>query len=159
MADNIIIDVCDTMSLWSRHFTKLCKLVYSWERVSEIQSIKGTSSLLSQQLFGQRFYSSWLVNIASEVHCNASRSLTQPCLTAYCIRCNISMIQAFYQALQVSVSSGKCIWDPINQGLRNHKSDRAAKFLFLAINPRITSSFGILSRDSSLQQSRLTCGM
>ncbi len=27
----------------------------------------------------------------------------------HCIRCNISMIQAFYQALQISVSVGKCI--------------------------------------------------
>ncbi len=26
--------------LWSRHFTKLCKLVYPWESVSKIQSIK-----------------------------------------------------------------------------------------------------------------------
>jgi len=52
------------------------------------------------------------VNIASEMHFNALRSLTQPCLTAYCIRCNIktSMIQAFYQALQISVS-----WESVSE--------------------------------------------
>ncbi len=38
------------------------------------------------------------------------------CLTAYCIWCSTSMLQAFYQALQISVSLGKCIWDPIYQG-------------------------------------------
>ena len=41
-------------------------------------------------------------------HENALRSLTQPCLTAYCIRCNTPMIQALYQALQISVSLKKC---------------------------------------------------
>ena len=29
--------------LWSRHFTKLCKVVYPWESVSEIQAIKKSS--------------------------------------------------------------------------------------------------------------------
>jgi len=29
------------------------------------------------------------VNIASEMHCSALRSLTQPCMTAYCICHNI----------------------------------------------------------------------
>ncbi len=38
--------VSDTISLWSRHFTKLCKSVYRWERVSEIYSIKGTRQSL-----------------------------------------------------------------------------------------------------------------
>ena len=52
---------------------------------------------------------SMTVHIASEVHFNALRSLTQPCLTAYCISCITSMIQAFYQALQTSVSLGKYI--------------------------------------------------
>ncbi len=52
---------------------------------------------------------SMTVNIASEMHFNALRSLTQPCLTAYCIRCNTPMIQALYQALQISVSLGKRI--------------------------------------------------
>jgi len=47
---------------------------------------------------------------------NTLGSLTQPCLTAYCICCNTSMIQPFYQALHNSVSLGKCIWDPIYQG-------------------------------------------
>ena len=37
----------------------------------------------------------------------ASRSLTQPLLD--CIRHNIYMIQALYQALQISVSLGKCV--------------------------------------------------
>ncbi len=41
---------------------------------------------------------------AKHIHFNALRSLTQPCLTAYCIRCNTPMIQAFYQALQIVVS-------------------------------------------------------
>ena len=54
--------------------------------------------------------------LASEMHFNALRSLTQPCLTAYYIGYNIPMIQALYQALQISVSLGKCIWDPIHQG-------------------------------------------
>ena len=49
------------------------------------------------------------VNIASKMHSNALRSLTQPCLTAYCIRRNTPMIQALYQALENSVSLGKCI--------------------------------------------------
>ena len=31
------------------------------------------------------------------MHC-----LAQPCLAAHCIWCNMSMIQAFYQALQIS---------------------------------------------------------
>ena len=35
----------NTIPLWSRHFTKLCKSVYPWERVSEIQSIKETSKV------------------------------------------------------------------------------------------------------------------
>ena len=35
------------------------------------------------------------VNIASEMHSNALRSLTQPCLTAYCIQCNAPVVQAF----------------------------------------------------------------
>ncbi len=47
---------------------------------------------------------SMTVNIASMMHFNASHSHTQPCLAAYCIWCNTSMIQAFYQALQISVS-------------------------------------------------------
>jgi hypothetical protein len=46
----------------------------------------------------------------------AYHSPTQPCLTAYCIWHNISMIQAFHQVLQVSVSLGMCIWGPIYQG-------------------------------------------
>ncbi len=58
------------------------------------------------------------VNVASKMHFNALRSLTQPCLTAYCntyylmqyVHTPIAMIQAFYQALQISVSMGKCIW-------------------------------------------------
>ena len=37
------------------------------------------------------------------------RWLTQPCLTAYCIGCNTPVIQALYQALNVSVSGGQCI--------------------------------------------------
>ncbi len=52
---------------------------------------------------------SMTVNIASNMHFNALRSLTQPCLTAYCIQCNYPMMQALYQALQISVSLGKCI--------------------------------------------------
>ncbi len=36
------------------------------------------------------------------VHFNALRSLTQPCLTAYCIRCNTSMVQAVYPWESVS---------------------------------------------------------
>jgi hypothetical protein len=50
------------------------------------------------------------VNLDSEMYFAAQRNLTQPCLAAYCIRCNTPMIQAFYQALQISVSLGKCIW-------------------------------------------------
>ncbi len=42
-------------------------------------------------------------NLASEVHFNAS----QACLIAHCIRCNISMIQAIYEALQVWESVSK----------------------------------------------------
>ena len=42
-----------------------------------------------------------------EMHFNASRSLTQPLLD--CIRHNIYMIQALYQALQISVSLGKWV--------------------------------------------------
>ncbi len=49
------------------------------------------------------------VKIASEMHFSTLRSLTQPCLTAYCIRCNTPMIQALYHALQISVSLGRCI--------------------------------------------------
>jgi len=30
--------------LWSRHFTRLCKSVYSWGHISGIQPIKGTAS-------------------------------------------------------------------------------------------------------------------
>jgi len=46
--------------------------------------------LLSQQLFSQRFSEESTLHdlgydIAFEMHFNASRSLTQPCLTAYCI--------------------------------------------------------------------------
>jgi len=69
-----------------------------------------TAASLSATLF------SLIVTIASEMHFNALHSLTQPCLTAYCIRCNTPMIQALYQALQISVSLGKCIWDPMYQG-------------------------------------------
>ncbi len=58
---------------------------------------------------------SMTVNLASEMHFNALRSLTQPCLTAYCVWCNTPMIQAPYQALQISVSLGKCTWDLIYQ--------------------------------------------
>ncbi len=48
---------------------------------------------------------------------DALHSLTQPCLTAYCIYCSyMYIIQAFYQALQISVSLGKCISVPICQG-------------------------------------------
>ena len=43
------------------------------------------------------------VNTASKVHFNALRSLTQPCLTAYCTQRNIFTIQAFCQALPISV--------------------------------------------------------
>ncbi len=46
---------------------------------------------------------------ASVMHISASCSL--PCLTAYCIR--LSMMQAFYQALQISAFVGTCIWNPI----------------------------------------------
>ncbi len=60
------------------------------------------------QLFQALVYTT--VNIASEMHVNAS------CLTAYCNWCNTPMIQALYQALQMSVPLGKCIWDPIYQG-------------------------------------------
>ena len=49
---------------------------------------------------------SMTINIASEMHVNALRSLTQPCLTANCIWC---YIQAFYQALQISVSEIRSI--------------------------------------------------
>ncbi len=49
------------------------------------------------------------VIVASEVRFNASRSLTQPCLTVLCSRCSFSMIQAFYQALQIHVSLRRCI--------------------------------------------------
>jgi len=50
----------------------------------------------------------WLLKHCMQ--CNALHSLTQPCLTAYCIWCNTPVIQACYQALQISVSLGKCIW-------------------------------------------------
>ena len=43
------------------------------------------------------------VNTASKVHFNALRGLTQPCLTAYCTQRNIFTIQAFCQALPISV--------------------------------------------------------
>ncbi len=60
---------------------------------------------------------SMTVSIASEMHFNAMRSLTQPCLTAYCIRCNTYMIQAVSQALQISVSLGNYNVDPTYQGI------------------------------------------
>ena len=47
--------------------------------------------------------------VASKVDSNALRSLVQPCCTAYCIRCNVPMTQAFSQALQISVPLGKRI--------------------------------------------------
>ena len=40
------------------------------------------------------------------MHVNALRSLSQTCSTAYCICCKTPMIQAPYQALQISVSLG-----------------------------------------------------
>ncbi len=51
----------------------------------------------------------WPLSKHRQMHFNALRSLTQPCLNAYCVGCNTPMIQALYQALQVSVSLGKCI--------------------------------------------------
>ena len=35
-----IVSNANTIPLWSRHFTRLCRSVHPWERVSEIQSIK-----------------------------------------------------------------------------------------------------------------------
>ena len=52
---------------------------------------------------------SMIVEISSEMHVDALCSLTQPCLTAYCFWRNTPMIQALYQALQITVSLGKCI--------------------------------------------------
>ncbi len=37
-----IVSNANTIPLWSRHFTRLCRSVHPWERVSEIQSIKET---------------------------------------------------------------------------------------------------------------------
>ena len=44
---------------------------------------------------------------------DAFHCIAQPCLTAYCICCNTPVIQAFYQALQISVILGKCDREPI----------------------------------------------
>ena len=44
-----------------------------------------------------------------EMHFDALRSLTQPCLTANCIQRHTPMIQALYHARHISVSLGKCI--------------------------------------------------
>ena len=44
-----------------------------------------TPLLMSQQLLTQAILLSMTVNIASEVHFNVLRSLTQPYLPAYCI--------------------------------------------------------------------------
>ena len=49
--------------------------------------------------------STYHVHVACEMQVNASRNLTPPCLSAHCIRHNISMIQAFYQALHISASN------------------------------------------------------
>jgi len=68
-----------------------------------------TNAMVVSAAFQSAILLSMTVNTAFEVHFNALPSLTQPCLTAYCICCNTSMIQAFYQALQISVSLGKCI--------------------------------------------------
>lgn len=38
------------LSLWSRHFTKLCKLVYRWESVSEINLLERLSQWTSSSL-------------------------------------------------------------------------------------------------------------
>lgn len=37
--------VSDTISQRARHFTKICKSVHPWDRVSEIQSIKDTKKI------------------------------------------------------------------------------------------------------------------
>ena len=48
-----------------------------------------------QQLLSQRLLLSMAVSVVSEMHSNTLRSLTQPCLTAYCIWCNTPVIQTF----------------------------------------------------------------
>jgi len=48
--------------------------------------------------------------VAGQTHCDSNCSLAQPCMTAYCTWLNISMIQAFHQALQIS-ASWKCVFE------------------------------------------------
>jgi len=60
--------------------------------------------IVSDQLSTSTFYVT--IKTASEMHFNALRSPTQPLLD--CTRHNIFMIQALYQALQITVSLGKC---------------------------------------------------
>ena len=50
---------------------------------------------------------------ACKMHSNACQCIALP--NTALLDCILCMIQAFYQALQIGVSLGTCIWDPIYQ--------------------------------------------
>jgi len=90
----------------SNHSTMHTLCLRSWpavRTVSLVLSVSNRRYKYCSAAFKSAVLLTIIVNIASEMHFNASRSLTQTCMTA----CHsISMSQPCYQALQISAFLG-----------------------------------------------------
>ncbi len=87
----------DTLSLWSRHFTRLCSSTHPWQRVSEIQFIKEVlyrSSIhwwvFSMLLVYTQQYSGWPYTTSDvwKLHNTHNASTTTGLSSAVCNLCS-----------------------------------------------------------------------
>lgn len=70
--------------------------------------------------------------VAGQTHCDSNCSLAQPCMTAYCTRVKVSMMQAFRQALKIS-ACWKCVFE-IQCIKERQQSRRHARFKKVTIH-------------------------